>query len=310
MKHITIATRASKLALAQTGIVKKLLEKLSPNTEISIITTSTKGDRDKSDLLYKTESIRLFTTQVEKLLLTGRADIAVHSLKDLPTKKTASLNIAAIPMRESVADVLVSSEKIGSIIDLPSGASVGTSSLRRIAQLHHLRKDINCVPLRGNIETRIKKVESHQVDAAVVACAGLKRLGLEEKISTILNPEQFFTAPGQGALAVQARDKDTELIEFVAQLNHKSTRIAVQAERYILAAMHGGCSIPLGVYSKISKGEITINATITSLDGTKCIKRSRTARIENIKPLAKTLAQELLNAGGKEILQQIRLHKN
>ena len=306
MSHIRIASRASKLALVQSNYIRELLQNLSRGVEISIVEVSTKGDRDKSDFLYKSESVGFFTSEVENALLDGSADIAVHSFKDLPTTPAPGLIIAAIPKRESPADALVASESIASIEDLPAGATVGTSSLRRIAQLKHRRKDLKCVPLRGNVETRIGKVLSGQIDAAIVACAGLNRLGLAEKISAILPPQDFIPAPAQGALAVQIRADDSELVELLGQLDDGQTRIAVEAERTVLAALQGGCSIPLGVYAHILNDTITIDAMISDLQGNEYIKRSRTDSLNNVETAAKKLAEELLTAGGQEILEQIR----
>jgi hydroxymethylbilane synthase len=189
---------------------------------------------------------------------------------------------------------------------MPAGATVGTSSLRRIAQLRRLRDDLKCVPLRGNVETRLSKVATGKVDAAIVACAGLERLGLSHKISAILPPREFLPAPAQGALAVQIRTEDSELAEFVSQLDDKNSRITVEAERCILTSLHGGCSIPLGVYAQISGDNINIDAMISDLEGKKYIKRSKTSFINEAESCAKELAQELLAAGGQEILDQIR----
>ena len=306
MKPIRIASRASKLALAQTDIVKSSLEKLFPGMEISVVTISTKGDRDKSDFLHKSKSVGFFTSEVENAILDGRADLAVHSLKDLPTTAVPELVIAAIPKRQSPADALVASEKVASIEDLPAGATVGTSSIRRIAQLRHTRDDLKCVPLRGNVETRVRKVTTGQVDAVVVACAGLNRLGLADKISAVLAPEQFLTAPGQGALAVQVRAEDTDLAELVSRLDDEPTRIETQAERFVLAAMHGGCSIPLGAYARIIGDRLTIDAMIADIDGKNLIKRSSSSPVNQSKACAQKLVEELLEAGGREILDQIK----
>jgi hydroxymethylbilane synthase len=310
MRALRIASRGSKLALVQSNYVFNLLENISSDIEISIVKISTKGDRDKSDFLYKTDSMGFFTSEVEKALLDGRADIAVHSLKDLPTACTKGLVVAAIPKRESVADALIASSGVSSIFALPAGATVGTSSLRRIAQLRRQRNDIKCVPLRGNVETRISKVAAGKVDAAVMACAGLNRLGLSDKISAILSPKEFLPAPAQGALAVQIRDDDNELVELVSRLDDKNTRIAVEAERRILSSMHGGCSIPLGVYSDISDDNIEIDAVISDVDGQKYVKRSIAGQIDKANEYAEQLAQALLQAGGKEILDEIRKNRN
>jgi hydroxymethylbilane synthase len=310
MRPLKIASRASKLALVQSNQVLNLLRNLCEGIEISIVKISTKGDRDKSDFLYKSDSRGFFTSEVENALLDGRADIAVHSLKDLPTTYTKGLIVAAVPKRESVADALIASSQAASIAALPAGATVGTSSLRRIAQLRRLRDDLKCVPLRGNVETRLSKVASGKIDAAVVACAGLNRLGLADKISAILPPRDFLPAPAQGALAVQIRTADSELAELVSQLDDKNSRIAVETERCILTSLHGGCSIPLGVYAQISGDNINIDAMISDVEGKKYIKRSKTSCINEAKSCAKELAQELLAAGGQEILEQIKNRRN
>ena len=306
MKHIKIASRASKLALAQVHLVSKLLENLCSGLETSIIKISTKGDRDKSDFLYKSESMGFFTSEVEKALLDGRADLAVHSLKDLPTALTQGLIVAAIPKRESPADALIARDKVTSIKDLPPDTTIGTSSLRRIAQLYLLRDDIKCVPLRGNVETRVRKVMEAQVDAIVIACAGLNRLGLTDKISAILPPKDFIPAPAQGALAVQIRADDYELADLVRQIDDKNSRIAVETERSVLETMHGGCSIPLGVYSQIQNDEITIDAIISDLEGKKYVRQTITVPLDQAATTAKRLAGELLADGGREILDRIR----
>ena len=306
MKPIRIASRASKLALIQTNIVRKLLENLSPNIKCSIVRIATKGDLNKSDFLYQAESRGLFTSEVENALLDGRADLAVHSLKDLPTLPRESLVVAAIPKRESPADALVARDKVTSIEDLPTGTTVGTSSLRRIAQLKLLRDDLICVPLRGNVETRIRKVKESQVDAIVIACAGLNRLGLADTISAVLPPKEFIPAPAQGALAVQIRTDDKQLAELVMQIDDKNSRITVETERYVLETLHGGCSIPLGVFSEIRGDTITTVAILCDLDGKNFVKRSVTSSIDKAKTSAEKLARQLLADGGEKILAKLR----
>ena len=310
MKSIRIASRGSKLALAQSEYVRDILRELSGDLEIMIVKVSTRGDRDKSDFLHKLDSVGFFTSEVENAILDGRADMAVHSLKDLPTAYRAGLVVVAIPQRQSPADALVASAQVTSIEDLPAGATVGTSSLRRIAQLRHIRDDLECVPLRGNIETRVSKVASGKVDAIIVACAGLNRLGLADKISAILPPEEFLPAPGQGALAVQIRKDDSELAELVSQIDDRDSRITAEAEREVLKATYGGCSIPLGVYAKISGDTITIDAMISDIEGHGFVKRSKTTPLEQAKTCAGELAQELLDAGGKEILEKLKKNKS
>jgi hydroxymethylbilane synthase len=312
MRQIRIATRGSKLAVIQAELVANLLRKVINTIEVSLVTVTTKGDRDGRDFLYKSDTRGIFTSEVEAALLDGRADLAVHSLKDLPTAPprrtgdTADLVIAAIPARENPADALVAAKKVGSLNDLPAGATIGTSSPRRIAQLRHLKSNLEIVPLRGNIETRVRKVTAGEIDAAIVACAGLNRLGLADKISAVLAPEEFLPAPGQGALAVQARAGETELIALVSQLDDKLARIAAEAERSVLAAVHGGCRIPLGAYARVVDDRLVIDAIIADLEGKTLIKRSRSTAIGQVQSCAGELAEDLLSAGGREILQKIR----
>jgi hydroxymethylbilane synthase len=310
MKEIKIATRASKLALAQANQTMRSLLLLDPICRVSLVEISTKGDRDKSDFLYKVGSMGFFTSEVEQALLDGRADVAVHSLKDLPTTITKGLTISAIPQREQVSDVIVASKDIASIQDLPEGATVGTSSLRRITQLKLIRPDLDCQPLRGNVETRIRKVQEGQVDAIVIAQAGLNRLNLSDNISLILPPEEFIPAPGQGALAIQTREDNTELCRLVSRLEDPSTRISVQTERRILAGLHGGCSIPLGVFSLIEKDTIHISAVLCNLAATKHIRKTVSCPIDMALETADTITQQILAEGGKEILEEIRDEKN
>jgi hydroxymethylbilane synthase len=309
MKEIRIATRASKLALAQANQTKRNISLLSQTHHVSLIEISTKGDRDKSDFLYKVGSTGFFTSEVERALLDGRADIAVHSLKDLPTAITKGLTVSAIPQREQVNDVIVAAKGISSIQGLPKGAVVGTSSLRRITQLILIRPDLNCQPLRGNVETRIRKVQEGRVDAIVIARAGLNRLGLSGHISLILPPEDFIPAPGQGALAIQTREDNTELCELVSKLDDPNARITTQTERRILAGLHGGCSIPLGVFSFIEKESIHIYAILSNLAATKHIRKTACCLIDRAMETADTITQQILDEGGKQILEEIRDEK-
>ena len=306
MRPIRIATRASKLAMTQSGHVRDMIQNICPDAEISFVQVSTQGDRDKSDFLYKTESVGVFTSEVENALLRNEADVAVHSLKDLPTQIQEGLIVAAIPIRQQTADVLVSAKPIKSLDDLPQGATVGTSSLRRIAQLKHLRPDLDCQPLRGNVETRVGKALTGEMDAIVIAQAGLNRMEMADNISVVLDPQEFIPAPGQGALGIQTRDDDTELIQLLASLDNPDARITTDVERKILAELHGGCSIPLGVYSTVNDDIVKIIAVISDVDGVKYIRTEETCKIEDIDTAAKKIAEHLLNEGGKEILAEIR----
>ena len=305
MKSLRIATRGSRLALIQADQVRRMLQKVRPELEVSTVEVFTKGDRDKSDFLHKAESVGFFTGEVERAVLDGRADIAVHSLKDLPTAETEGLTIAAIPPRESPADALICGGKADSIVALPAGASVGTSSLRRIAQVLHIRRDLTCVPLRGNVETRLRKVETGQVDAAIVACAGVNRLGLSEKIAATLCPTEFVPAPAQGALAVQARAEDVETIELLRQIDDREARVTAETERQVLAALHGGCSIPLGVFCRMQGEKLEIHAMLSDTQGGQYIKLSESCALGEAAVCARQLAKELLAKGGREILASL-----
>jgi len=309
VKEIRIATRASKLALAQSNQILTLLSSLYPDYLFSLVEISTKGDRDRSDFLYKSGTIGFFTTEVETALLDGRADIAVHSLKDLPTTITKGLIVAAIPKRETVSDVLITSMKTSSLDDLPKGATVGTSSLRRISQLKRLRPDLNCLPLRGNVETRIRKVSDGRIDAIVIAQAGVNRLGLSDHISFVLPPDEFLPAPGQGALAVQTRQEDTETCNMVSSLDDGNARITTQIERRILAGLHGGCSIPLGVYSYIENEIIYIHVILCNPSATRCIRKSLSCRVDKAQEIADIITRQILDEGGQQILDEIHTEK-
>jgi len=306
MHKIRIATRASKLATTQSGHVRDMIKSICPDADITFVEVTTKGDTDKTDFLHKVESVGFFTSEVENALLTNQADIAVHSLKDLPTAITEGLTIAAIPQREQVSDVMVASKNISSINDLPERAKVGTSSLRRIAQLKHLRSDLDCQPLRGNVETRVNKVNSGEYDAIIIAQAGLNRLSMADNISVVMDPEIFVPAPGQGALAIQTRTNDTDLINLLSPIENSSARITTTIERSILSKLHGGCSIPLGVYSQVKDDRISLIAVLSNVDATRYIRKTAECDISESEIIAEKIAAELLDEGGREILEEIR----
>jgi len=306
---IRIATRASQLALAQANQVKHRLSLIAPDRPVLIVEISTKGDRDTSDFLYQSNSVGFFTSEVERALLSGQADVAVHSLKDLPTAITKGLVISAIPQREQVNDVVVAEAPIASLHDLATHAVVGTSSVRRITQLKLIRPDLECRPLRGNIETRLRKVQEGQVDAIVIAQAGLNRLGLSDRIALALPPEEFIPAPGQGALAIQTRQDDVELCQLVAQLDDPDARLTAQIERQILAGLHGGCSIPLGVFSRLDGRTLSIFAVLCNLAATKQIRKSVSCPAANAIEASEQMTRQILDEGGRAILEEIGREK-
>jgi len=306
MKRLRIATRPSRLALAQASLVAGLLRKALPGTEISIVEVASAGDRDTRHFIHRAPAVGFFSTEVEKALLDHKADIAVHSLKDLPTAANPGLMVTAIPKREEVCDVVVSSSALMSLADVPKGSKVGTSSVRRMAQLLHARPDLEIVPIRGNVETRIAKLDKGDYDAIVLAAAGLKRLKLESRISLRLRPDEFMVAPGQGALAVQTRADNSEVIAVASRIDDQPTHLAVDAEREVLAALHGGCSIPLGVHSELEGNALNLSAILASPDGKDVVRASAAGASTDGIATARELAAKLLASGGSTILALLR----
>jgi hydroxymethylbilane synthase len=306
MKRFTAATRLSRLALAQTQLVAADLKRLRPDIEIVIKKITTSGDRDTSTALWKLEETGFFTSQLESALLNREADFAVHSFKDLPTSAGEGLTIAALCRREFVEDILVANKFIHSIQDLSAGAKIGTSSLRRRAQIKHIRPDIEPVTIRGNVETRIKKVDNGEMDAVILARAGLERLGLAKRINQVFEPTEFLPAPGQGTLAVQARADDGETIELAALLDDAFSRISSLAEREVLAIMEGGCHAPIGAYANINGKRMSLFGFVSDLEGSRYVKRFVEGQMENWQSLARQLADELLDAGGRQILEELK----
>ncbi len=305
MKHLTAATRAGDLAVAQTKNVIAMLKKIRPEINIEIKTITTTGDSDRRTALWDLKDTGFFTSQLEDALLAKEADFAVHSFKDLPTLSRNGLKITAICDRNYVEDCLVSNFKVESIEQLPEDAKIGTSSLRRAAQIKHMRNDLQIVPIRGNVKTRIKKLEDGDYDAIVLARAGLERLGLGEKISFIFNPNEFIPAPAQGALAIQTRTDDIKTNEIIKLINDKNAETETSAERKILNVLQCGCHAPVGAYAKINGSRIKIQAFISNPGGTDYIARTKEGNAEEAEIIAENLAKELLEAGGREILKGI-----
>ena len=306
MEHLTVATRGGALALAQTKTVIALLKKVFPELQAEIKEITTSGDSDRKTALWNLKDTGFFTSQIEDALLASGADFAVHSFKDLPTQQRDGLKIAAVCDRNFVEDCLLCNCPVESIEQLPKGTKIGTSSLRRASQLKHLRPDIEVVPIRGNVKTRIKKLEGGDYDAIVLARAGLERLGLEEKISYVFEPAEFISAPAQGALAVQTRADDKKTNEIVAVINDRQVEIETAAERKILTVLQCGCHAPVGAFAKITGEQIKIHAFISDLEGKNLIGRMKDGPAANANSIADNLAKELLTSGGSEILQNIK----
>jgi len=301
MRALRIGTRGSMLAKWQAESVRKqLFAATGVDAEIVIIKTA--GDKLHLAPLTQIGGKGIFIKELEEALLDESIDLAVHSVKDIPTDTPSRLQFPAVCKRADVRDCLVSANGV-TLANLRQGARIGTGSLRRQAQLLHLRPDLDFRDLRGNVDTRLRKVESGEYEAVVLAKAGLDRLGLSQRIAETLEPDVCLPAVGQGAIAVQARVKDTDAAAFLAPLDDAETRTAIIAERALLAAMQGGCQVPLGAWARMERGELVMEACVCSVDGVQYIKERATGAAENATQLGEQLARQLLDAGAMEILQ-------
>lgn len=306
-KKITIGTRGSKLALWQANYIADCIRTQYPDVDVSLLHIVTTGDKILDVPLAKIGGKGLFTKELETAMLNGEIDLAVHSLKDMPTHLPEGLLLAAITERADAGDAFIS-PKYGTVDNLPQGAKLGTSSLRRKAQLLKYRPDLTICDLRGNLDTRLKKLDTGDLDAIILAVAGLKRLGWQERITQVLPNDICLPAVGQGALAIEARSNDEEVLEMLAFLNHQETRWAVEAERAYLAEVEGGCQIPIGVYGKMEQEVLELEAVILSVDGMRQVRQTISGAPTEAKQLGQTLAQDMLNAGGREILQELEVN--
>jgi hydroxymethylbilane synthase len=299
-----LGSRGSKLARWQSDWVGARLRERGVAVEVIEITTT--GDVQQSGPVTNIGGQGVFTKEIQAALLAGTVDFAVHSLKDLPTASAPSLVLAAIPEREDVADALVAREG-HKLADLPQGAVVGTGSLRRRAQLLALRPDLRLQEIRGNVDTRLRKLDEGQYDAIVLAAAGLNRLGLDARITELLAPPRMLPAPGQGALAIECRSDDPEAMQPLAPLDHAATRAAVVAEREVLAALHGGCSAPIAAWGRTVDGMLELDGLVASLDGTRVLKaRATSAADESAEVLGRQVAEALLAQGAAELVAAAR----
>ncbi len=304
-KKIKIGTRGSKLALWQAGWVQSALYKKDPLLSVEIKVIKTKGDKILDVPLAMVGGKGLFVKEIEESLLDGRIDLAVHSMKDMPAEIPDGLCIGAIPQREISQDVLISQNGL-SFSALANGAGIGTSSLRRSAQLLHARQDIAILPLRGNLDTRLKKLESGDMDAIIVAAAGVKRLGFEHKITEYLDENIMLPAVGQGALCIEIREKDTDIAQVVDSLNHRETRSVVLGERAFLHCLEGGCQIPIAAHGKIENNTFTLSGLVATVDGTTIIKDTMSGTEEDSERVGIKLAESLLSMGAREILEDLK----
>ncbi len=305
-KIIVIGSRGSKLALIQANWVKSQLEESNPDIKFSIEEIKTTGDYITDAPLSKIGAMGLFTKELENALLDERVDLIVHSAKDVPTEIPDGLVLGAFPKREDPHDVLISKNN-QCLKDLPQNAVIGTSSLRRRAQILAFRQDLKVVDLRGNLDTRLKKLESAELDAIVVARAGLLRFSLSEKASEIIPYDIMLPAVGQGALCIEIRDNDDEVKEIISIINHHETMCEVKTERVLLAKLQGGCQVPIGANAEIVfPVNLKLEAVVCSLDGTTIIRDSIEGKIDDFADIGYELAYKLLRMGGDTILEEIR----
>jgi hydroxymethylbilane synthase len=303
-RKIKIGSRGSPLALWQAHWIKGKLESQNPEIPVELVIIKTSGDKIQDVPLAKIGGKGLFVKEIEEALLRKEVDFAVHSMKDMPIKFPFALCIASVTKRENPFDALISKNDI-KLADLPKGAKVGTGSLRRISQLLHYRPDLELVPLRGNLDTRIKKLETEGLDAIILAAAGLIRMGWEDKISEIISPEILLPAMGQGAVGIESRKNDVDNQILLADMDDENTHLALDAERAIVTQLEGGCNVPIGAFATIDGDEMTVRGLVASLDGKTVYKKEvRGNKIQAI-TLGKELGNALIEMGGDKIMQEI-----
>ena len=302
--ELKIGTRGSQLALFQANWVKERLVQAHPDLKVTLVKIKTTGDKIQDAPLAKIGGKGLFVKEIEEALLQKRIDLAVHSIKDVPTEFPEGLYLSVITKREDARDVLISKDG-KPLKDLPKGAKIGTSSLRRQAQLLHFRSDFELIPLRGNLDTRLKKLRTMNLDAIVLALAGVKRLGLDEKITEIIPPEVSLPAIGQGALGIETRMVDQEVESQIRFLNDRDSSIAISAERAFLKKLEGGCQVPIAAFARIVGTTLQIDGMVGTIDGKRLIRHPVEGPIEKAESLGVELAEILLGEGAKEILDEV-----
>lgn len=303
-KEIIVGSRGSRLALIQSELVISELKKHYPQIDFKIKKIKTIGDKILDKTLNKIGGKGLFVKEIETALLKGEIDMAVHSMKDVPSEFPKGLQISAITKRKDVRDILITKEG-NSFNELKQGAKIGTSSLRREAQLRGLRNDLNIVPIRGNVETRINKIKEMDLDGVILAAAGLIRLGLEDRISESFSPYDIVPAVGQGALGIETREDDSLIKEMVSKINDDSTSLAVKGERRFMTILNGGCHVPVGGFAYIEDDKLKMVGMVSSIDGQRIIKAHGEDEVQNYGELGSKIAEEVLSRGGREILQAL-----
>jgi hydroxymethylbilane synthase len=301
---LRIGTRGSKLALVQSEWVRKEVQSRHPEVRVELVKIKTKGDKIVDAPLSKVGGKGLFVKEIEEALLKRDVDLAVHSMKDVPAELQKGLKLSVFPKREDPRDAFVSC-LFKRVEELPQGASVGTSSLRRSAQLLHIRPDLQIVPLRGNVDTRLRKLDSGELQAIVLAAAGLKRLGLSDRITALLSPEVVLPAIGQGVLGLEVREDDQKTQDLISFLNDLETELAARAERAFLKELEGGCQVPLAGYAKVERNRIVMDGLVAELDGSVILRQQRSGGKDKPEELGVALARQLKTAGADRILEKI-----
>jgi hydroxymethylbilane synthase len=304
-RGIRIGTRGSPLALWQANWVRQAVARLAPHPAPELVVIKTRGDKILDVPLAQVGGKGLFVKEIEEALLAGAVDLAVHSMKDMPAEIPPGLTVGPVPRREDPRDALISRDG-RPLSELPDGARVGTSSLRRAAQLKRLRPDLAIVPLRGNLETRLGKLHSQELEAIVLAAAGLRRMGLEGRISELLDPRRFLPAVAQGALCIEIRREDAELAALLAPLDDPPSRWAVTAERAFLRRLEGGCQVPIAAHGEVHGERIALRGLVAELDGSRVLQAEGQAPAERAAEAGLELAERLLASGGREILERLQ----
>jgi len=302
--EIKIGTRGSALALAQSRWVAAQIAGHDPGCRVELVVIKTTGDKITDVPLAQIGGKGLFIKEIEEALLTGRVDLAVHSLKDMPAEVPEGLILGAVPPREDCRDAFISS-RYADLAEIPAGGRVGTGSLRRRVQLLHRRPDLEVVPLRGNVDTRLKKMESLGLDALILAAAGLNRLGLAHLYRGWVPEADMLPAVGQGALGLEVRTADRELRDRLAFLDDPPTRLAVTAERAFLARLEGGCVVPVAARGRVEGDVLHLEALISDLEGRRVLRDRRTGPVAEAAALGTRMADDLLARGGREILAEL-----
>ncbi len=305
MRELRIGTRGSPLALWQANWVRERLFQAYPHLRVSLSRIKTKGDKLTDVNLATVGGKGLFVKEIEEGLLGERIDLAVHSMKDVPVQLPEGLHIRFITRREDPRDVLISRDR-RTLEELPSGAKIGTSSLRRRAQLLSYRPDFHIIPLRGNVDTRVRKLDTMGLDAIVLAAAGVKRMKMETRISQFISPEVCLPAVGQGALGIETRIADDEINQYLSIIDHEATHLSIMAERAFLRRLEGGCQVPIGAWGSVSdQGMLTLKGFVGDLDGRKLIKGGIEGEMGKAQELGMALAESLLSQGADEILKEL-----